>query len=86
MFDANFIRQDNEFQYFEADYNGINVHITRRISNGEVLFNAEDVALCLGYKNLEDMMSDDDVLDAYSEVIKEQGKIMFIAEDMGGRK
>lgn len=69
------VGEDSNYLYFESLFpvTGQLVRISVDKMTNEILFNADDVAKCIGFENLEDMMQDDEVLDYYSESLK-QGK------------
>ena len=53
------------------------VRILRNRLNGEILFESESVARCLGFQNEPDMMRDDRVLDTISNHIKQDRRGQF---------
>ena len=53
-----------------SEFMGNPVRVMLSKQTQEVSFVADDVAVCLGYRNLEDMMSDDEILDGYSALVK----------------
>lgn len=65
------IGENDEFVFFVSEFMGNKVRIMQSKETGEVSLLADDVAKCIGYSNLQEMMSDDEVLDGYSQIIKE---------------
>lgn len=64
------IGENNEYFFFMSEFMGNPVRVMLSKETQEISFVADDVAVGLGYKNLEDMMSDDEILDGYSELVK----------------
>ena len=60
-------------EIWESEYEGITVQFLKNVFTNELSVNAHHYAQCIGYKSLEDMMLDDDVLDACNEIKKETG-------------
>ena len=60
-------------EIWESQYEGKTVQFMKNIITNELSVNAHHYALCIGYESLEDMMLDDEVLDACNEIKKETG-------------
>ena len=60
-------------EIWESEYEGITVQFLKNVFTNELSVNAHHYAQCIGYKSLEDMMLDDEVLDACNEIKKETG-------------
>ena len=60
-------------EIWESEYEGITVQFLKNVFTNELSVNAHHYALCIGYESLEDMMLDDEVLDACNEIKKETG-------------
>ena len=60
-------------EIWESEYEGKTVQFLKNVFTNELSVNAHHYAQCIGYKSLEDMMLDDDVLDACNEIKKETG-------------
>ena len=60
-------------EIWESEYEGITVQFLKNIFTNELSVNAHHYAQCIGYESLEDMMLDDEVLDACNEIKKETG-------------
>lgn len=61
-------------EIWESEYEGKTVQFMKNIFTNEISVNAHQFAQCIGYKSLDDMMLDNDVLDACNE-IKEETEI-----------
>lgn len=61
---------DYYLDYFE----GKPVRILRHKQTGEISFDLNSLAACLGYESAEAMMSDDRVLDCINEHTRQTGK------------
>lgn len=48
--------EDNLYNYFEDYFQNIKIRIMVRKLDGEILFNADDVAVACGYKNHQEMI------------------------------
>jgi hypothetical protein len=60
-------------EIWESEYEGKTVQFMKNIFTNELSLNAHDFAQVMGYKSLDDMMLDNDVLDACNEITKETG-------------
>lgn len=60
-------------EIWEGQYEGKTVRFTKNIFTNEVSVNAQDFARAIGYQSLEDMMLDDNILDACNEIKEETG-------------
>ena len=60
-------------EIWESEYEGITAQFLKNVFTNELSVNAHHYALCIGYESLEDMMLDDEVLDACNEIKKETG-------------
>jgi hypothetical protein len=60
-------------EIWESQYEGKAVRFTKNIFTNELSVNAHDFAQVIGYKSLDDMMMDDNVLDACNEIKEETG-------------
>ncbi len=60
--------------HFLDHFEGQPVRILRNRLNGEILFEGESVARCMGFESEQDMMSDDRVLDAIIDHIRQEGE------------
>ena len=61
-------------EIWESEYEGKTVQFLKNVFTDEISVNAHDFAQCIGYKSLDDMMLDDDILDACNDLHKETGK------------
>ena len=61
-------------EIWESQYEGKTVQFMKNIFTNEISVNAHHFAQCIGYKSLEDMMLDNEVLDACNEIKKETGE------------
>jgi hypothetical protein len=60
-------------EIWESQYEGKTVRFTKNRFTNEISVNAHDFAQVIGYKSLDDMMMDDNVLDACNEIKEETG-------------
>ena len=60
-------------EIWESEYEGITVQFLKNVFTNELSVNAHHYAQCIGYKSLEDMMLDDDILDACNDIKEETG-------------
>lgn len=67
MANLKLISEDFFTQVFEDYFKGIPVRLIRNKFTGEVKINAEDMAKCLGFDSLNDLLSADVGLDAINE-------------------
>lgn len=67
------VRTTATHEIWESHYEGNTVQFMKNIFTNELLVNAHHYALCIGYESLEQMMQDNDVLDACNEIKKETG-------------
>ncbi|GAB3953285.1 hypothetical protein GCM10028805_36680 [Spirosoma harenae] len=65
---------DSQYDYFLDYFQGIPVKSLRDRKTGEIHFDLNSVAECLGYASVESMMSDDRVLDAINDHTQQTGK------------
>ncbi len=61
-------------EIWESEYEGKTVQFLKNVFTNELSVNAHHVARAIGYKSLDDMMMDDEVLDACNEIKKETGE------------
>ena len=61
-------------EIWESEYEGKTVQFLKNVFTNELSVNAHHYAQCIGYKSLEDMMLDDQVLDACNEIMAETGE------------
>jgi hypothetical protein len=71
----------NIAKFFLASLRTEGVPIINDPPTGDVLVELERFAIFLGFKSAEDMMSDDEVLDFFSDQIKRTGKSPFVHSD-----
>jgi hypothetical protein len=67
------IKQTESYQVYEDFYQGKQVRFIKDIATGQINVNAHDFAKVMGYATLEEMMSDDTVLDACNEIKEKNG-------------
>ena len=60
-------------EIWEGQFEGKTVQFIKNVFTDEISVNAHHFAQCIGYKSLEDMMLDNDVLDACIDIQKEAG-------------
>jgi len=60
-------------EIWEGEFEGKAVQFLKNVFTDEISVDAHHFALCMGYKSLDDMMMDDNVLDACIEVKQETG-------------
>ena len=60
-------------EIWESEYKGKTVQFVKNVFTNEISVNAHHFAQCIGYDSLEDMMLDNDVLDACIDIQKETG-------------
>ena len=61
---------DHKFDYYLGNFQGLEVRIQKDKLTGEVYFNTEDVAKCLGHENLNEMLqSNQNMTDCYLDGI-----------------
>ena len=60
-------------EVWQDEYEGQKVQFTKNLLTGEIHVNAQDFAKVIGFDSLEDMMSDNKILDCINEVKKETG-------------
>ena len=68
-------------EIWESEYEGKTVQFVKNVFTNEISVNAHHFAQCIGYKSLEDMMLDNDVLDACNEIKEETGIFPIIKQD-----
>lgn len=57
------IGEDENREYFRDYFEGNEVRMSKVKANGEVLLNADDMARCYGFKDMNDFLSSDAGLD-----------------------
>ena len=67
------IRTTPTHEIWAGEFEGKTVQFLKNVFTDEISVNAHDFAQCIGYKSLDDMMSDDEILDACIEVKQETG-------------
>ena len=73
-----FTHTDSKFDYYLGNFEGIEVKIYKDKITGEVYFNIEDVAKCLGHENSTEMIqSNQNITDCYLDAIND-GKVITI--------
>ena len=60
-------------EVWESEYEGKKVQFTKNLLTDEIHVNAQDFAKVIGFDSLEEMMSDDKIMDCINEVKKETG-------------
>lgn len=60
-------------EIWEGQYEGKTVQFFKNIRTDEITVNAHDFAQVMGYESLDDMMLDDNILDACNEIKEETG-------------
>lgn len=51
-----YINSDQDFDYFVDKFQGIEVRMQIDKKTGELFFNSDDAARCLGYESMSDML------------------------------
>ena len=75
------IRTTPTHEIWQGEFEGKAVQFLKNVFTNEISVNAHDFALCMGYKSLDDMMMDDNVLDACIEVKQETGIFPIIKQN-----
>lgn len=60
-------QEDRQYQYFTEYIEEIPVCFMKDKATGEILADGDDLARALGWKNMDDMMSDDFVLNEWNK-------------------
>ncbi|MBC7409101.1 MAG: hypothetical protein H7339_11995 [Arcicella sp.] len=60
-------------EIWESEFEGKTVQFIKNVFTNEISVNASQFAQCIGYKSLDEMMMDDNVLDACNDIHKETG-------------
>ena len=68
-------------EIWESEYKGKTVQFVKNVFTNEISVNAHHFAQCIGYDSLEDMMMDDNVLDACNEIKEETGIFPIVKQD-----
>ena len=68
-------------EIWESEYEGKTVQFIKNVFTNEISVNAHHFAQCIGYDSLEDMMLDNDVLDACNEIKEETGIFPIVKQD-----
>jgi hypothetical protein len=69
-------------EIWESQYEGKTVQFMKNIFTNEISVNAHNFAQVIGYDSLEDMMLDDNVLDACNEITAETGVFPIIKQNL----
>lgn len=67
MEELNLISEDNDFLIFEDIFHGKPARFFKNKHSGEIKISTNDVARCLGYESVNDMLSEDSSLDTINE-------------------
>jgi len=78
------IKDDGIFLLFVDYFQGIPVRILKNKYTEEIKFMADDVARCLGYDSLHDLLSSDEGLDYISNWKKEHNDIPLFGNSDSG--
>lgn len=68
---------DSEYEYYLLYFRHTYVIVFRDRATGEIMFELDSLAACLGFESTEAMMLDDSVLDIVSDQIKRNGESPF---------
>lgn len=55
--DAIFLKSDEKFDYFRADYNGTDVHFRKCRTTEKIEMNMNDGARAMGYESFDDLLA-----------------------------
>lgn len=69
-------------EIWESQYEGKTVQFMKNIFTNEISVNAHQFAQVIGYSSLDEMMMDDNVLDACNEIKEETGVFPIIKQDL----
>jgi hypothetical protein len=75
------IRTTPTHEIWESKYQGKTVQFLKNLFTNEISVDAHHFAQCIGYNSLEDMMSDNDILDACIEIKQETGIFPIIRQN-----
>jgi len=67
------VRTTPTHEIWESQYEGKTVQFLKNVFTNELSVDAHHFALCIGYESLDDMMLDNEVLDACIEIKQETG-------------
>lgn len=68
---------DSEYEYYLIYFRRTYVIVFRDRATNEIMFEMNSLATCLGFKSVEEMMVDDEMLDIVSDQMKRTGESPF---------
>ena len=65
-----FLHQTSTHEFYRDFFNDVEVIFTKEKTSGEVNISVESVALVLGFKNFQEMIENDEILDLLNDYTK----------------